>query len=149
MTHTRSTFSLKQPIYLFFINARLNKRRQIYSILKHTFSKYVLRWFSYPTIFEVYCRGNFTVKITMHVLKQFFLIMIFNIHHKLFLVAMFINSTFLYYDLVLEDWLDEILASLKVWITLYHYDSELTLFNKFNANFSTPTFTFPTCAKNK
>jgi len=59
---------------------------------------------------------------------------------------MFLNSTFLYYDLVLEG---KNLASFKVWITLYQYDLELTLFNKFNANCRTPTFTFPTCEKNK
>jgi hypothetical protein len=61
---------------------------------------------------------------------------------------MFINSIFLYYDLVLEDWWDVILASFKVRITLYQYDVELTLFNKFDANFRT-TFTFITCAKNE
>jgi hypothetical protein len=35
--------------------------------------------------------------------NSFFLILIFNIHHKMFLVAMFINPIFLYYGLVLED----------------------------------------------
>jgi hypothetical protein len=74
-------------------------------------------------VLKIYCRGNFTGKITMQVSKQFFLIMILNIQ-KIFLVAMFINSTFLYYDLVLED---VILASFKIWITLYEYDLELTL----------------------
>ena len=69
---------------IFFINAWLNKGRKIYSILKHTFSKYVLWSFSYPTILEIYCRGNFTGKITMQVLKQFFLIMILNIHKTFF-----------------------------------------------------------------